>query len=135
MTNPIQDALVSLMIVAAWSDAPLSEGELTRIEGLIARLPVFENYDQDGLERVANRCADRINDDGGIEGVLDDAVAALPRRLQDTAYYCAVEVASVDLKLEQAELRLLEMIRDRLELDRLVTAAIEAAARARLRKL
>ena len=44
------------------------------------------------------------------------------------------EVAAVDLTLEQEELRLLEMIRDRLELDRLVTAAIEAAARARYRR-
>ena len=45
----------------------------------------------------------------------------------------AVEIAAVDLKLEQTELRFLEEIRDRLDLDRLVTAAIEAAARARYR--
>ena len=36
--------------------------------------------------------------------------------------------------LEQEELRLLEMIRDRLTLDRLTTAAIEVGARARYRK-
>jgi hypothetical protein len=40
----------------------------------------------------------------------------------------------MDLKLEQEELRLLEMIRDRLDLDRLVTAAVETATRARLRR-
>jgi tellurite resistance protein len=134
MTQAVQDALVSLMVVAAWADAPLSETELARIEGLIARLPVFEGYDFDALERVANQCADKINSDGSVEGVLDAAVAALPQRLQDTAYYCAVEVASVDLQLAQEELRLLEMIRDRLELDRLVTAAIERTAKARLRR-
>ena len=46
----------------------------------------------------------------------------------------AVEVASVDLKLEQEELRFLEMIRDALNLDGLIASAIEASARARLRK-
>ena len=63
------------------------------------------------------------------------AIAAIPKRLQDTAYALAVEVAAVDLRLEQEELRFLEMIRDRLDLDRLVTAAIETAARARHRRL
>jgi hypothetical protein len=67
--------------------------------------------------------------------VLDLAIEAIPQRLHDTAYALAVEVAAVDLKLEQEELRLLEMIRDRTELDRLVTAAIETSARARHRRL
>ena len=62
------------------------------------------------------------------------ASAAIPKRLLDTAYALGVEVAVVDLQLPQEELRLLEMIRDRLDVDRLVTAAIEAAARARMRK-
>jgi hypothetical protein len=43
-------------------------------------------------------------------------------------------VASVDLRLEQEELRFLEMIRDGLDLDGLVASAIEASARARLRR-
>jgi hypothetical protein len=37
--------------------------------------------------------------------------------------------------LPQVELRLLEMVRDRLDVDSLVTAAIEASARARMRHL
>ena len=61
-------------------------------------------------------------------------LGAIPQRLHDTAYALAVEVAAVDLRLEQEELRLLEMIRDRLELDGLTAAAIEASARARLRR-
>ncbi len=81
--------------------------------------------------RWPSACVDLINGHAGFEGVLDMAIAAIPKRLQDTAYALAVEVAAVDLKLEQEELRLLEMIRDRLEIDRLVTAAIEASARAR----
>lgn len=129
-----QDALVCLMVVAASSDSQMSEAELARIQGLITRLPVFESYDLARLPGVANACVDRINSDAGIEGVLDMAIAALPTRLQDTAYAVAVEIAALDLDLKQEELRFLEMVRDRLALDRLVTAAIEASARARFRR-
>ncbi|MHB1102401.1 MAG: tellurite resistance TerB family protein [Devosia sp.] len=129
-----QDALVYLMVVTGSSDSGMSVRELGLIGSLISRSPVFDGFAQDRLGGVANACVDLINGAAGLEGVLDVAIAALPKRLQDTAYALAVEVAVVDLQLPQEELRLLEMIRDRLEIDRLVTAAIEAAARARMRK-
>lgn len=134
MLLSVQDALVHLMVVTASSDSGISDRELGLIGSLINRSPVFDGYAQDRLAGVANGCVDLINGSSGLDGVLDQAVAALPKRLQDTAYALAVEVAVVDLQLPQEELRLLEMIRDRLEIDRLVTAAIEAAARARMRK-
>ncbi|HEV7718481.1 MAG TPA: tellurite resistance TerB family protein [Arsenicitalea sp.] len=129
-----QDALVYLMIVAASADDEMSRLELARIEWLAAHLPVFAGYDLSRLGKVANACVDLINGDEGLEGALDLAIAALPKRLHDTAYALAVDVTAMDLKLEQEELRLLEMIRDRLDLDRLVTAAVETATRARLRR-
>lgn len=129
-----QDALIHLMVATGASDAAISADELGRIELLIGRLPVFAGYDASRLNHVANQCIDTINGPGGLDAALDHAVAVLPDRLQDTAYALAVEVAVVDLDLPQEELRLLEMIRDRLSIDRLTTAAIEAAARARMRK-
>lgn len=129
-----QDALIYLMVVAASSDSAMSDRELARTAELIAQLPVFEGYDRTRLPQVANECVDLINGAHDIEDVLAMALAAIPKRLQDTAYVLAVEIAAVDLRLEQEELRFLEMIRDHLDLDRLVTAAIEAAARARYRK-
>ena len=110
----------------------ISQQELDRIEQLLARTPIFAGYDRARLEAVANQCVDVINR-SGVEPALDAAVGALPDRLQDTAYALAVEIAVVDLHLPQEELRLLEMIRDLMKIDRLVTAAIEAAARARMR--
>jgi tellurite resistance protein len=128
-----QDALVYLMVVTASSDTLISEQELARIDTLIGRLPVFAGYDRASLPQVANTCVDLINGGTDIEQVLELAIGAIPKRLQDTAYALAVEIAAVDLTLEQEELRFLEMIRDKLDLDRLVTAAIETAARARYR--
>lgn len=135
MAISAHDALIYIMVVTASSDEALTEQEFQRIEALVGRLPVFEGYDAGGLAAAASTCADLINGKEGLDGVLDMAIAALPKRLQDTAYSLAVEVAAVDLKLEQEELRFLEMVRDRLDLDRLVTAAIETAARARHRRL
>ena len=129
------DALIHLMIVAASSDSAMTEKELSRITALIDRLPVFEGFDKSRLEAVANDCADTLNGPNGLDRVIEEAVAALPVKLQDTAYALAVEVTAVDLQLEQEELRYLEMLRDHLSLDRLTTAAIEVAARARHRRL
>jgi hypothetical protein len=134
MALSTQDALIYLMIVSASSDTDMTDQELKRIEGLVSRLPVFSGYDVGKLAEVANQCVDLINLDGGLDAVLDQALAAVPERLHDTAYALAVEIAAVDLKLEQEELRFLEMVRDKLDLDRLVTAAIETATRARLRQ-
>ena len=106
-----------------------------RLQSLIGRLPFFEGFYRNRLAAVAKACADKLNGPGGLDQVLDDAIAVLPAKLQDTAYAVAVEVASVDLYLEQEELRFLEMLRDKLDLDRLTTAAIETAARARHRRM
>ena len=135
MTDAAHDALIHLMIVAATSDSAMTEQELARIQALVGRLPVFEGFDNARLAAVANACADTLNGEGGLDKVLDDAVAALPKKLQDTAYALAVEVTAVDLFLEQEELRFLELLRDKLDLDRLITAAIETAARARHRRM
>jgi tellurite resistance protein len=135
MTISAQDALIHLMLIAASSDSTMTEKELLRIQGLIDRLPVFQGFDKSRLNDVANECADMLHGEDGLDRVVDNALAVLPKKLEDTAYALAVEVTAVDLTVEQEELRFLEMLRDKLSLDRLTTAAIEVAARARHRRL
>lgn len=129
-----QDALIYLMVIAASSDNTISDHELAMIGGLVTRSPVFEGFDVARLGTVAAEAIDLIKDSSDIEKVLAMVLGAIPARLHDTAYALAVEVSAVDLHLPQEELRLLEMVRDTLELDGLVAAAIEASARARLRR-
>lgn len=69
--------------------------------------------------------------ENGLEEVLDLIARSLPKKLYDTAYALAVEVAAADLNVGQEELRLLQLLRDRLDLDKLTIAAIERGARAR----
>jgi tellurite resistance protein len=133
MTFSTHEALIHVMVIAATSDAKVSDRELEAIGGLVARLPVFEGFDRGGLGQVAAEAIDLLKDSSDIDRVLDMVLSAIPERLRDTAYALAVEVTAVDLRLSQEELLLLEMIRDKLNLDGLVSAAIEASARARLR--
>ena len=133
MALSVQDALIHIMVVTASSDEGISQNELDAIADLVVRSPVFEGYDMDQLSHVANEAVDLTNA-AGFEGVLDAATTVIPERLHDTAYALAVEVAVIDVQLPQEELRLLEMVRDRLTINSLVTGAIEASARARMRK-
>ena len=133
MTLSPQEALIHVMVIAATSDARVSDRELEAIGTLVARLPVFDGFDRTHLGQVAAEALDLLKDSSDIDKVLDMVLGAVPERLRDTAYALAVEVTAVDLRLSQEELRLLEMIRDKLNLDGLISAAIEASARARLR--
>jgi hypothetical protein len=98
---------------------------------IVRHMPVFMGYDADRLAKAAEACGELLSDDEGLEKLLELVAAALPRRLYETAYALAVEVAAADLKVPDEEIRLLEMLRDAFDLDKLVTAAIERAARAR----
>ena len=127
------EALIHVMVIAASADAKVSDRELEIISRLVTRSPVFDTFERTQLGQVAAQAIDLIKDSSNLEKVLGMVLEAIPPRLHDTAYALAVEVASVDLRLEQEELRFLEMIRDGLNLDGLIAAAIEASARARLR--
>lgn len=131
----VHEALIQLMTVAALADAEITQPEMTRIEELVGRSPVFQGFDRAAVAPIVYDSATRLNTEDGIELVIDAAIAALPPKLQDTAYALAVEITALDLRLEQEELRFLEMMRDRMALDRLTTAAIEASARARYRRM
>jgi tellurite resistance protein len=128
------EALIHVMVIAASADAKVSDRELEIISRLVTRLPVFDTFERTLLGQVAAQAIDLIKDSSNLEKVLGMVLEAIPPRLHDTAYALAVEVASVDLRLEQEELRFLEMIRDGLNLDGLIASAIEASARARLRR-
>ena len=70
----------------------------------------------------------------GIEEAVAVIRNSLPEGLRETAYAVALDVVAADGKAEQSELRLLEILRHRLDIDRLVSAGIERGARARWRR-
>ncbi|GGA78975.1 hypothetical protein GCM10011491_02730 [Brucella endophytica] len=130
-----QDALVYIMVTTSVADTTMTDAELSSIGNIVSRLPVFRGFDPVRLPELAARCYAHLEDEDGLERILDIAHETLPERLYDTAYALAVEVAAADLHVEQEELRFLQMLRDRWNLDELTVAAIERSARVRFRKL
>ncbi len=125
------EALIYVMITTAAADRQISDRELDRIAQVVRQLPVFMGYDLDNLAKAAERCGDLLSNEEGLDEMLEAIAGALPKKLYETAYALAVEVAAADLKVPDEEIRLLELLRDALNLDKLVTAAIERSARAR----
>jgi tellurite resistance protein len=125
------EALIYVMITTAAADRQISDRELDRIALIVRHLPVFMGYDVDSLAKTAERCGDLLSNEEGLDEMLELIASALPKKLYETAYALAVEVAAADLRVPDEEIRLLELLRDALNLDKLVTAAIERSARAR----
>lgn len=126
-----QSALIYVMVTMSAADNVMRDQEFRTIGGIVESLPVFENVDRDTLVAAAEDCASMLEPEDGLDAVLGLVKEALSPALCETAYALACEVAAADGSLEQEELRLLEIIRYELNVDRLHAAAIERGVRAR----
>ncbi len=124
-------ALIYTMVLVSAADRNMTDSELKTMGEIVRYLPVFRGYDPDSLPGTAKTCAELLGDDQGLDKALDIIVDSLPERLRETAYAIACDVAAADGKATQEELRLLELLRHRLQVGRLAAAAIERGARAR----
>ncbi|MCG6857501.1 MAG: tellurite resistance TerB family protein [Salaquimonas sp.] len=125
------DALIHIMVTMSAADRTMTDNELAKMGDIIKTLPVFADYDMEDLMAAAAQCTTILQEDNGLDQIMTNAQEVLPKKLYETAYALAVEIAAADLHLEQEELRLLQILRDRLDLDRLACAAIERGAKAR----
>ena len=126
-----QDALVALMVTVSVSDETIRTAELVAIERQVNHLPIFGTYDMDRVREVAETVYRLMGEEDGLDILFAMVREALPERLYETAYALCCDVAAADVKLGQGELRLLEEVREELNIDRLHAAAIERGARAR----
>jgi tellurite resistance protein len=133
MAEPLthHGALVYVMVTISAVDRSMTDSELARIGQIVSHLPVFADYDQEQLVKTAEACGEVLSTDEGLERVLSLVRGALPKKLRETAYAVALEVAAADREVKHEEIRFLEMLGDALELDKLTTAALERGIRAR----
>lgn len=126
-----QTALIYVMVTMSAVDSAMSDNELRTIGGIVKNLPAFRDFDSTRLIRIAKECGEILQEEGGLDAVFGLVKDALPEHMRETAYAVAVEVASADLSVGQEEIRLLQLLRDTLGIEKLVAAAIERGARAR----
>jgi tellurite resistance protein len=128
-------ALIYTMVIVSAADSDMPDAELRIIADIVGDLPVFRDFDRRELPRVLNDCTDLIGRDNGLEETLKAIKTALPAKLRETAYAIGCDLVAADGEATQEELRVLEMIRHRLSIDRLIAVAIERGARARFQTL
>ena len=133
MTEPLShhEALIYVMVTMSAVDRKMSDVELRRIGQAVSNLPVFRDFHEENLVQTAESCGEMLAQDGGLDRILDMVVDALPERLRETAYALALEVAAADLEVEEEEMRFLELLQERLGLQKLIATAIERGIRAR----
>ena len=126
-------ALIYTMVLVSAAEGTMSDGELQEMGRIVRHLPVFRDFDPERILAVGAECAELLRQEDGLDVALEQIATALPQPLRETAYALACDVAAADGKPADEALQLLEMIRHRLSVDRLVAAAIERAALARHR--
>lgn len=129
------NALIYVMVIMSAADSEMTDQELLTIGEIVRVLPVFKEFDASRLVEVARQCAEILSDEKGLDTVLQLVREVLPERLYETAYALACDVAVADGHLEAEELRLLDIIREGLGLDRLNAVAIERGCRAHYMRL
>jgi tellurite resistance protein len=130
-TISIEQALIYTMVTMSGVEGPINNTELLEIGHIVKHLPIFKHFDEARLTTVAQEVGEILQEPEGLAAVLGLIGEALPPKLRETAYALAVEVAAADLAVGKEELRFLAILRDRLGLDKLVTAALERSAIAR----
>lgn len=124
-------ALIYAMFTTSAADNSMNDAEMRRIGSIVRNLPAFRNYDENELIDEAKRWGQIASGSDGLTTVLELIGAALPDNLRETAYILAAEVAASDLSSRPEERRFLQLLAQRLRLDRLTVAALERAALAR----
>lgn len=128
-------ALIYTMVLVSAADRNMTDAELRVIGETINFLPIFKDYDKSLLSQTTAACAELLDSEDGLEVAFKQIKAALPPRLRETAYALACDVAAADGEPHQEVLRFLELMRHRLDIERLSAAAIERGARARFVRL
>ena len=128
-------ALICTMVMISAADRDMTDAELAMIGDIVGHLPVFRAFQRDDLPAVLNECTKLLGRENGLDEAFSAIKKALPAKLRETAYAVACDVAAADGEASQEELRVLELMRDRLAIDRLIAAGIERGARARFQML
>lgn len=124
-------ALIFTMVLVSAAEGVMTDAELETIGRQVRYLPVFQGFDHDDLPDVGRSCAELLRKEDGLDVACDMIVEALSSRLRETAYALACDVAAADGSIADEEANLLEFLRRRLSIDRLLAAAIERATQAR----
>jgi len=125
------EALVLTMVLVAAADGRMTDREIGTMSGQVQTLPAFHDFTTQQLSEATDAAVNLLNEEDGLKHAGRLVRAALSPRLRETAYALACEVIAGDQGSKPASFDMLEFVRDELQLDPLIAAAIERGVRAR----
>jgi tellurite resistance protein len=126
-----QEALVCTMVLVAAAGGGITDREIGMMSGVVQTLPIFHDFSAERLDAATNAAVELLREDDGLKHAARLIRESLEPRLRETAYALACEVVAADRSAAQDSLSMLAFVREELNLDALLTAAIERGARAR----
>jgi len=106
------------MALASAADRGMTDSELQLMGDVVRTLPVVDGFNEEGLPNATRICAKLLNDDAGWKNTIEFIRTKVPVRLYKTAYAISCDVIAADGQASQEDLRLLEIIRHSLDIDR-----------------
>jgi tellurite resistance protein len=126
-----QEALVCTMVLVAAAGGGITDREIGIMSGVVQTLPIFHDFSAERLDAATSAAVELLREDDGLKHAARLIRESLEPRLRETAYALACEVVAADRSAAQDSLSMLAFVREELNLDALLTAAIERGARAR----
>jgi tellurite resistance protein len=126
-----QEALIHMMVMVSAADREMHDVELKHMGRLIRELPAFHGFDENRLVAVAQAASRLMAPLDGMKRTMRLLDVSIPKRLRETAYVLACEIAFADRKLPMDEIKTLHLLRQALGIDRLLATAIERSTAAR----
>ena len=129
------EALVLTMVLVAAADGGVTDREIGVMSGQVQTLPAFRDFTSAQLATATDAAVRLLDEDDGLQHAARLMRGALDPRLRETAYAMACEVVAAHQVTRQRTLEMLQFVRDELNLDPLIAAAIERGVRARYRRV
>jgi tellurite resistance protein len=129
------EALVLTMVLVAAADGGMSDREIGVMSGQVQTLPAFRDFTSSQLATATDAAVRLLDEEDGLQHAAGLMRGALEPRLRETAYALACEVVAANQVTRQRTLEMLQFVRDELDLDPLIAAAIERGVRARYRRV
>jgi tellurite resistance protein len=129
------EALVLTMVLVAAADGGMTDREIGVMAGQVQTLPAFQNFTSGSLRTATDAAVKLLDEEDGLQHAARLMRGALGPKLRETAYALACEVVAASPVARQRTLEMLAFVRDELDLDPLIAAAIERGVRARHRRV
>src|SRR4029077_8686651 len=95
------EALIYTMVLVSAADREMPDIELETMSDMVAHLPVFRDFKTRKIGKIGGECAKLLAAENGLDKAFKLIRKGLPKKLRETAYALACDVAAADGKVSE----------------------------------